>query len=449
MGYGRFWVSFACILVSLALSISVFALSRDYQIYDLKFVRWTRDYRAYISIVVGLISVVLAKGQTYVAESLVVFATNFRLLSASSTKSPLTLDGLSLRKAMRERLLIFEWKNKWRSTLSIAWLLFWQVPAALWIGSITPTVRSFENPDVEVTVTVPNYTQTSEDFWGTLCVPAQACDNLLGITSDLGIFSYVTWKTRTGLLQNAVSHASSRNASTPKHQKLDSTGYVYLGRSYGVGASVGLKDPQVSDNNKLPGGTKDVSPDLIRSYFYLEDGYHANVSCQKNDSAQLHFSRLGGPLDYIPAQAYRASGSLPNGGWDGFPTWGVLNSGFVTALAAVIGQDRYMYGFLAGGAYKEMNKTQCEVTFTPARFNVSVDMGTKQVTVTPIALPKEIRQADIDIDPSRALTNISFLGASYISQTQTTLYTSVLGDAFKSNVGNIRTISSEASVQRN
>ncbi|KAF3917749.1 hypothetical protein ABW20_dc0101721 [Dactylellina cionopaga] len=66
-------------------------------------------------------------------------------------------------------------------------------------------------------------------------------------------------------------------------------------------------------------------------------------------------------------------------------------------------------------------------------------MGTKEVTVNPVVLQEGIQPATIDIDPSRAIANISFLGVSYLSQTSTTLYTSVLGDAFKRNIDNVRT----------
>jgi hypothetical protein len=131
-------------------------------------------------------------------------------------------------------------------------------------------------------------------------------------------------------------------------------------------------------------------------------------------------------------QGYWVGGSLPNGPWEGFPTWGVLYEGFTTSIAAVNNQSRYMYGFLAGDAYSMLNQTQCEVWFTPSRFNVSVDVDAKNISVTLSQLGVQ------DIDPSRALANISFHGVGYLSQTLTTLYTSVLGDSFRRNVENVQ-----------
>lgn len=90
-----------------------------------------------------------------------------------------------------------------------------------------------------------------------------------------------------------------------------------------------------------------------------------------------------------------------------------------------------MYGFLAGNAYPVLNQIQCEATFSPTRFKVGVDMGVKTISVIPVG-------TELDIDPSRALANISFHGVGYLSQTLTTLYTSVLGDSFLRNIDNVR-----------
>jgi hypothetical protein len=104
---------------------------------------------------------------------------------------------------------------------------------------------------------------------------------------------------------------------------------------------------------------------------------------------------------YAP-QGYWVHGSLPNGHWNGFPTWAVLHEDFTASIAAVNNQSRYMYGFLAGEAYSLLNQTQCEVGFTASRFNISVDMDTKIISV--------ILSEDkpFDLDPTRALANISF-----------------------------------------
>ena len=74
---------------------------------------------------------------------------------------------------------------------------------------------------------------------------------------------------------------------------------------------------------------------------------------------------------------------------------------------------------------------QCEATFTPTRFNVTVDVAKKTITVS------HTEEVPHDIDPTGSLINIAFLGVSYLSQTLTTLYTSILGDSFLRNIDNV------------
>ncbi|KAL6923080.1 hypothetical protein FSHL1_000330 [Fusarium sambucinum] len=375
-----------------------------------------RDNRTLISIIVQILSTLLALSQTYVVTSLVGLATNARLY-----RSPPKLDTLKLLQAMTAKSLSFG-GGKAAFWISVGWLLLLQLPAALWAGSITPTINELTQ---EMAVEVPDFDQATSKYWASRCVPAQPCDELLGGTQDLGTFSFVNWKARTGLLANSVSQASSRNFSTPAYQKLDGTGYFYHGRSYGVGSAIGLLPPTYSND-----------PDaIIRGYSFVEDGYYANVSCHYNRSSQLSLSksdRVSTPGGIYGPQGYWAGGSLPNGPWAGFPTWGVLYEGFTTSIASVNNQSRYMYGFVAGDAYSVLNQTQCEVWFTPSRFNVSVDVDAKNISVT-------LSEFDaFDINPSRALANISFHGVGYLSQTLTTLYTSVLGDSFLRNVENVQ-----------
>lgn len=94
-----------------------------------------------------------------------------------------------------------------------------------------------------------------------------------------------------------------------------------------------------------------------------------------------------------------------------------------------------MYGFVAGKSYSALNQTQCEVAFTPAKFNVKVDMVAKNISVTRV---RGDAQQQLDIDFTRGLVNVSFHGVSFLSQTLTTLYTSVLGDSFLRNIQNVQ-----------
>ncbi|EFW99165.1 hypothetical protein CMQ_5586 [Grosmannia clavigera kw1407] len=274
--------------------------------------------------------------------------------------------------------------------------------------------------------------QSTAPYWGGLCPPKWSCPGLEGTTTDMGTFSYITWKYKVGLLANSVNHASSRNSSMPpQYPKLDNTGFVFNGRSYGVASTVGLASLTQQD------AQGEVA---VQGFSFHEYGYLSNVFCTYNRKSKLSLEVLnqvtvsGG--DVSPPDVVWATGSLPTGHWQGFPFWGVGTDTMV-ALAAVGNNDtdQFAYGFVAGNFYAVLNQAQCAVTFTPTLFHVDVDMGSKNITVTPeMAGSRPV----VDIDPSRALTNVSFLGISYMSATLTTLYTSVFGDGFVQNIDNVR-----------
>jgi hypothetical protein len=172
-------------VASLALSAIAVPLSRYKGFSSDGVIRFIRDNRTLISIVVQVLSTLLALSQTYVVTSLVGLATNarlhrdpprldtFKLLQAITTKSPIFGDGMKA------------------SLISVISLLLLQLPAALWAGSITPTINELtETTEVQV----PDFDQATSKYWASRCVPAQECDELLGGTQDLGTFSYVNWK---------------------------------------------------------------------------------------------------------------------------------------------------------------------------------------------------------------------------------------------------------------
>jgi hypothetical protein len=115
-----------------------------------------------------------------------------------------------------------------------------------------------------------------------------------------------------------------------------------------------------------------------------------------------------------------------------------------------------MYSFLAGGAYDPLNKVQCEVQFAPSVFRVDVDYPAKSINLTNIPFDLklsgskggwETNQRIIGLlptgnylfglgdfaDPSGVLRENALMQLSYASVTTSSLYNSVLGNAFVSN----------------
>jgi len=97
-----------------------------------------------------------------------------------------------------------------------------------------------------------------------------------------------------GQLVSSLSSATPPENGPRLHQKLDNTGFTYVGRSYGVGASVGLLDNAVTTNT------------LALFYSYIEDGYEATTACAYNESSGFILR------DTTNVWVYEAYGELPD-----------------------------------------------------------------------------------------------------------------------------------------
>ena len=99
-----------------------------------------------------------------------------------------------------------------------------------------------------------------------------------------------------------------------KHTKFDNTKFRYVGRSYGVGSSVGLVDTEWTDH------------DVNLGYSYQEQGYTSSAECIYNESSRWEIEKMmdKGSLKALP-NIFLAHGYFPNSDWDvinkspGFP----------------------------------------------------------------------------------------------------------------------------------
>ena len=427
------------LLTTTALGSTIIALSVTRAYTTGSIVDWVQKYRATIQIIVQLISATLAALQLYSLSSFILFRTNLQLLS-----TPMQLDTLKLHQALHSRAFDSELSLQFL-VLSVAYIAALQAPAAIWAGAITP-VRNIAN--VSALYSVPLYNDSEYDYWGRSCRPATGC-KVLQNTTTLGTFTNVPWKceyafllslghSRTdfcslvlpGLLLNSVRDASSRNSSIIQHKKLDNSGFSFYGRSYGVASGVGLTSPNTTQYaQRVPQITK---------YSFSETGYHSRVQCTYNKSSNLGFEQLdlvqggdiGSPTFSGSVVVLQAVGSLPTGEWQGFTTMSIVGPSTAIALAAVADDTRFFYGFIGGDFYKQLNKTQCEVTFSPTTFDVAVDVSAQNISVT----ESSISAPNSDVDPTGGLIYNAFMGVSFLSQIMTTMYTGVLGDAFNLNV---------------
>jgi hypothetical protein len=107
-------------------------------------------------------------------------------------------------------------------------------------------------------------------------------------------FTFVPGASKAVFWLNSIATASS-NQSTPRiHSKTETSTYNYIGRSFGVGSSVGLA------NTSSP-----VAAPYL-GYTYNETGYKTQVTCAYNDSSNWQLS-LVEETDSFPAPGMRKS----------------------------------------------------------------------------------------------------------------------------------------------
>lgn len=291
------------------------------------------------------------------------------------------------------------------------------VLSAIWAAAMTPV-------------------ETSELIKGTVQVPAWDNITLIreypseveaegpGKHTALGKFTYSVGIQMLGSLLAGAASASPIHNSTRNHEKLDRTGYSYVGRSYGVGSSPGLGDVHYETGRNVLG------------WKYQELGYHAKVNCIYNKTADFRLVTEGDIR-------WAARGELPDSD-DGYEYSNYIGFGEGNAVVAMgvahfkdkdvdVAPVRKYIGFAAGGFYKFLHKAQCEVNFEPTRFNITVSSRGKNITVVPT------NDTDVpDIDPSRWLKGTLLRQFELIANDETNLYVSTVGTAFNTSIADHR-----------
>jgi hypothetical protein len=279
------------------------------------------------------------------------------------------------------------------------------VPAALWAGSMTPSVSQTTGSGK---LLIPNF----EDVSMIKEYPMMIGSAGPSIRTQKGFFSYSVGQQQSGQLLGSAASASWTGPGLHVHRKLDNTQFSYRGRSYGIGASVGIMDQGISGNPQVAG------------YTYEEQGYLANVSCIYNASSQFV---LSGPVN---EWIYAASGVVPDS------TDGLEYSNYIghdgRAIVAIgtacsDNSPRRFLSITAGEAYSFLNNTQCEFEFTPTLFNVTVDIGNLNMTVLPVATMR-------DFNPQRNITRTLVRQFELMSNDMTNMYVSSIGEAFNSSI---------------
>lgn len=255
------------------------------------------------------------------------------------------------------------WSHPWRFLIPlVAFVIVSAAPSAIWAGALTPVVMEIQHTG---TVLVPSYeiSDLIVDY------PSEINSQSPTLRDSKGLSTYSVGVLMQGSLLESAASATPVDGSTRRHRKLDYSQYTYFGRSFGMGASIGLLDETTLINN------------TTRSYSYEENGYKTQVRCSYNASSDYVITTIPG-LDML----YAAHGKPPN---SNEPEYSVMVGHTEDAIVSMgVGRNqsdsRRVVAIASGKSYQNLNSTQCTLDYIPTKFEVNVELQGRNITVTPV-----------------------------------------------------------------
>ncbi|KAK3652906.1 hypothetical protein LTR56_004854 [Elasticomyces elasticus] len=273
------------------------------------------------------------------------------------------------------------------------------LPGTLWTGALTPLLELHTLP-TKSSIKLPTFSQNSSDSWNN--TDLENCQTV-------GLVTTCPVPDLQGALLTTLGSASTAGSSLMRrHAKIDAPDWSYVGRSYGVGSSVGLTWV-LSPGDAMPvvwenGLTAIQYKDEILGVRYEEYGWFADVRCEYNRSTGYVLQSVAdgpGGLD-----VYAAQGFLPNSFDEGAEqavreNYTVVSRSNETILAwsARNTGNRTFLSMATNSGNSGFNRTQCVIAFLPTMFTVSTNMSSREITVTPTTRPDmdDTRLPDITV----------------------------------------------------
>lgn len=189
---------------------------------------------------------------------------------------------------------------------------------------------------------------------------------------DKGLFSFDPSSVRGPLLASAAQASSST-----KHAKLDNTGYDYINRSFGTGATAGFTS------------FSDIESPI--SYSYEEQGLYSTISCYYNESIAEAF------WFYVVANGW------VNRTWDGLVIQPIQADVYLTNYYVVFMKDGFAWRsqyddvtrtivvqMITGAtekddpwAFYQFNNIQCTISYNTDMFDVIINDTSQVITSSP------------------------------------------------------------------
>ncbi|KAL9138769.1 MAG: hypothetical protein Q9175_000035 [Cornicularia normoerica] len=406
------------------------------------FYRYLKTDQATIQIVVQVVSHVLAMLQVSCLCATLNLSTRFRFLRRSAS-----LHDLKFWTALSTTQVDLSLPSFYLA-VAAAFVVATFVPGALWAGALSPLfVLKTRELGGQI---LPAFSDKTRANWDSQFQVRGSRiwninDKCTLINDARGLVPSCPVPTLQGLLLLSASSVTTLDGWPRKHSKLDNPSWEYIGRSFGIGSSVG----QTNDN---------ITDDRVLYYNYTEIGYVANVSCIQNSTSDFYFRLIGYTERNISASEYQnthhpelefnhslpptrsqlstyfAEGYLPNsvmGVPELYPviSWHKEYEN-ITAWAASANDGRNLIAVAAGtNLYQKLNQTQCEAFFTPTAFNVTVNRSQQSIAVK-AQVPAEPQQ----IEPTGHLVANVMHSINLLARMSPSLYVSVLGETLSRNV---------------
>ncbi|KAL8947002.1 MAG: hypothetical protein Q9222_006673 [Ikaeria aurantiellina] len=311
------------------------------------------------------------------------------------------------------------------SALSVTAVIICLVPNILWTGSLTPIV-------VDSTITgrnslkIAQYSTYSKGFWsdnGKLW--HEECNV---VNNEKGSFSDCAAATaQSNLMSRAASATSDLTRSRLRNDK---SHYSYVGRSYGVGFSAGLVDSSIHEAR---------SGSELLFYNYTEAGYLTHTTCLHNESMDYTLEEVskGKPGNGIP-YSYYAIGHFPNASPDTTDFFAVVGMNGPDSVAVMSAKQHNGHNVIlvtTGANYLVLNGTQCTINFSPAVFDIDVDVTNGLIYVSPNST-SAFAPSLAPFDPTGGIAKTVLNQLNALGQISPTLFASVFGDALVTNLNN-------------
>lgn len=320
----------------------------------------------------------------------------------------------------------------WLTTVIVIVVIL-KVPAALWAGALTPITA-----DVVINegrIPVPTYDSTT-NLWawqssfkkssnGTVDMSVGCRWNVSNdkiIPGAAGIVSTCPALDLVSAILGSLATAAAGTLSAPKpHSRVDNSGWINTGRSFGVGSSAGLMAVQGLSDREAP----------MLSFDYFEYGYLTDVNCLRNTSSTYALSTTP-VLNSEGVYSYEVSGTLPNsppGSFEQYVLSSSTNDTSFLAWSALANNGQNMLAVAGSGYYAAFDKIECSVNFQPSRFSVHVNVTNNLIVVK--SAPDG--QPVTDIEPTGVFTTSVLYALEQISRMSGNTIISSLGTPLEHN----------------